>query len=63
MDLFLNGAVKRVKELKIALMDSLENSSSLKIGKWVRADLLLKGDIYHKKDGDWILVVEFIDED
>ena len=50
-----------LKELKMDSFGRLESSSSLEIGKWVQADLLLKGDACQQKDNDWLVLIEVID--
>jgi hypothetical protein len=48
-------------ELKMSSMGLFNSSASLQLGKWLKADLLIKGDFYRNKDYSWIFIIEIID--
>jgi len=52
-----------MQELQMSLFGLLDSASTLRLGRWLRADLLIKGDFYRKSKDKWTLVVELIDLD
>lgn len=50
-----------LKELKLSALSLVDNASSLQIGKWLKADLLVKGDFFRFNDSKWALIVEVVD--
>lgn len=51
-----------LKELKLTTLGLVDNTSSLQIGRWLKADLLIKGDFY-RHQSKWWLIIETIDLD
>ena len=51
---------RSIDELKLSMIGEYNNSASLQVGKWLNADILVKGDIF-LKGGRWSLVIELID--
>lgn len=52
-----------MQELQMSLFGLLDSASTLQLGRWLKADLLIKGDFYRKSKNKWTLVVEVIDLD
>ncbi len=52
-----------MRELKIGIFGLSDSASTLQLGRWLKADLLIKGDFYRRGNGKWTLEIEVIDLD
>ena len=50
-----------LNELKMALIGLQDSTSALQIGRWLKADLIIKGDFYRDEKQKWTLIIELID--
>jgi curli biogenesis system outer membrane secretion channel CsgG len=49
-----------LKELKMALIGLQDITSALQISRWLKADLIIKGDFYRNEKQRWTLIIEVI---
>ncbi len=54
---------RALEELKLSASGLLDSADRLQIGRWLKADLLIKGDFYRRTSGTWRLDIEVIDLD
>ncbi|MHC4308326.1 MAG: CsgG/HfaB family protein [Planctomycetota bacterium] len=50
-----------LNELKMAVIGLQDSTSALQIGRWLKADLIIKGDFYRNEKQKWTLIIELID--
>ncbi|MHC4476149.1 MAG: CsgG/HfaB family protein [Planctomycetota bacterium] len=50
-----------LNELKMGVIGLQDSTSALQIGRWLQADLIIKGDFYRNEKQRWTLIIEVID--